>query len=68
MDAFVFVRWLVVSSVTPFKGVAIAGLFLVVLGTLLLIVASLADTSSHNRHLLEEMIAENVRKNRQSDG
>jgi glycosyltransferase involved in cell wall biosynthesis len=68
MEAFVFGRWLMVSQVTPFKGVAIAGLFLVVLGTLLLIVASLADTSSHNRHLLEEIIAENVRKNRQANG
>ena len=68
METFVFVRWLIVSAVTPFKGVAIAGFFLMVLGTLLLIVASLADTSSHNRHLLEEVIAEAVRKNRRSHG
>jgi glycosyltransferase involved in cell wall biosynthesis len=68
MESFVFVRWLLVSLVTPFKGVAIAGLFLVVLGMLLLVVASLADTSSHNRHLLEEIVAEDVRKNRRADG
>lgn len=67
MEIFVFVRWLLVSLITPFKGVAIAGLFLVVLGLLLLMVASLADTSSHTRHLLEDLIAADVRKNRGED-
>ncbi len=63
-EVFVFVHWLTTSAVTPYKGVAIAGLFMVVIGLLLLIVASLADTSSHNRHLLEEIIAEQTRRNR----
>jgi glycosyltransferase involved in cell wall biosynthesis len=66
-ELFVLAHWFISSKVTPFKGVAIAGLFLVVIGILLLIVASLADTSSHSRHLLEEIIAENVRRNRDRD-
>ena len=65
-DGFVFVRWLMTGKVTPFAGVAIAGLFLVTFGVLLLLFASLADTASHNRHLTEEVIAQNVRRSRLS--
>lgn len=63
-DLFVFIRWLITGLVTPFAGVAIAGLFFITFGVLLLLVASLADTASHNRHLIEEVNAENIRRNR----
>jgi len=65
-DIFVFFRWLITGSVTPFAGVAIAGLFFITFGILLLLVASLADTASHNRHLIEEVNAEIIRRNRTS--
>lgn len=63
-EAVLFVRWLSVGAVSPYKGVAITGLFLVVIGILLMIMASLADSSSHARHLLEEQTAERVRARR----
>lgn len=63
-ETFVFVRWLSMGMVSPYKGLAIAGLFLVVIGILLTIMASLADSSSHARHLLEEQTAERVRARR----
>jgi glycosyltransferase involved in cell wall biosynthesis len=63
-ELFVGIRWLMMGMVTPFKGVAIVGLFLIVFGALLALIASLADTSSHNRHLIEQTIAENVRLRR----
>lgn len=63
-EVFVLLHWLATSAVTPYKSVGIAGLFMVVIGLLLLVVASLADTASHNRHLLEEIIAEQTRRNR----
>lgn len=65
-EAAVFTRWLMVALVTPFKGVAIAGLFLVVIGLLFAIMASLADSSSHNRHLLEELTTGSVRSRRKN--
>lgn len=64
-EAFVLVRWLLTGLVTPFKGVAIAGLFFVVIGILLVILASLADSSARNRHLVEEVVAEGVRRRRE---
>ena len=64
-DMFVLARWLITGRVTPFAGVAIGGLFLITFSVLLLLFASLADTASHNRHLLESVISENVRKNRE---
>lgn len=63
-DLFVLVRWLITGRVTPFAGVAIGGLFLVTFSVLLFLFASLADTASHNRHLLESVVSENVRRNR----
>lgn len=63
-DLFVFIRWLITGMVTPFAGVAIAGLFLMTFSVLLFLFASLADTASHNRHLLENTVAYNVRRNR----
>lgn len=63
-EMLVFVRWLSLGVVTPYKGVAIAGLFLVVIGILLTIMASLADSSSHARHLIEEQTAVRVRARR----
>ncbi len=63
-EAFVFLRWLSIGLVTPFKGVAITGLFLVVIGLLLTVMASLADSSSHSRHLVEEITAEKARERR----
>lgn len=65
-NLFVFVRWLFTGLVRPFAGVAIGGLFLVTFSVLLFLFASLADTASHNRHLLESIVSENVRKNRLS--
>jgi len=63
-DAFVFVRWLFTRTVAPFAGVAIAGLFLVTFSALLLLFASLADTASHQRHLVEELISRDVLRDR----
>lgn len=63
-DAFVFVRWLLTHRVTPFAGVAIAGLFLITFGALLLLFASLADTASHQRNLVEELTARDVARDR----
>lgn len=63
-EALVFARWIDTGKVTPFKGVAIAGLFLVVIGLLLTIMASLAESSSHTRHLIEEQTAYRVRQTR----
>jgi len=63
-DGFVFVRWLFTGNVTPFAGVAIAGFFMMTFAVLLVLFASLADTASHNRHLIEEVIAQNVRRSR----
>jgi hypothetical protein len=63
-DASVFARWLATGLISPLKGVAITGLFLVVIGLLLAVMASLADSSSHNRHLLEELTAGSVRSRR----
>jgi len=65
-DGFVFVRWLLKGTVTTFAGVAIAGLFMITFSVLLVLFASLADTASHNRHLIEEVIAQNVRRSRLS--
>ncbi|MBD3369615.1 glycosyltransferase [Candidatus Fermentibacteria bacterium] len=67
-ELFVGIRWLLLGMVTPFKGIAISGLFLIVFGALLVLIASLADTSSHNRHLIEQTIAENVRLRRNGQG
>ena len=54
------------GMVTPYKGVALAGLFLVTFGILLFLFASLADTASHNRKLIESIISEQTRKNREN--
>lgn len=64
-EVFVFVRWLAVGMVTPYKGVAIAGLFLVTFGAIFGLFASLADTSSHNRRLSESILADRVRRRRE---
>lgn len=64
-ELFVFARWLAVGMVTPFKGVAIAGLFLVTFGAIFGLFASLADTSSHNRRLSESILADRVRTRRE---
>lgn len=63
-EIFVFIHWLMTGMVTPYKGVALAGLFLVTFGILLFLFASLADTASHNRKLIESVISEQTRKNR----
>ncbi len=64
-ELFVFGRWLAVGMVTPYKGVAIAGLFLVTFGAIFGLFASLADTSSHNRRLSESILADRVRRRRE---
>jgi glycosyltransferase involved in cell wall biosynthesis len=63
-DGFVFTRWLLTHRVTPFAGVAIAGLFLITFSALLFLFASLADTASHQRHLVEELISRDVVRDR----
>lgn len=65
-DGFVFVRWLLTHRVTPFAGLAIAGLFMITFSVLLLLFASLADTASHQRHLLEDVAARDVRRIRKA--
>jgi glycosyltransferase involved in cell wall biosynthesis len=67
-ELFVLLRWLAVSMVTPFKGVAIGGLFAILAGLLLLIVASLADTSIRSRRLTEELTAMETRRFRRQAG
>jgi len=64
-ELFVFAHWLAVGMVTPFKGVAIAGLFMITFGAIFGLFASLADTSSHNRRLSETVIADRVRRRRE---
>ncbi len=63
-DLFVFIRWMLTRSIAPYTAVGLGGLFLITFGVLLFLFASLADTASHNRHLIEIIIAEHVRKNR----
>ncbi|MCK4806484.1 MAG: glycosyltransferase family 2 protein, partial [Candidatus Aegiribacteria sp.] len=63
-DLFVLIRWIITGSISPFTAIGLGGLFLITFGVLLFLFASLADTASHNRHLIETVISENVRKNR----
>jgi glycosyltransferase involved in cell wall biosynthesis len=63
-DTFVFIHWLLTHRVTPFAGVAIAGLFLITFSALLFLFASLADTASHQRHLVEDLISRDVVRDR----
>lgn len=65
-DLFVFIRWMLTRSIAPYTAVGLGGLFLITFAVLLFLFASLADTASHNRHLIEIIIAENVRKNRKN--
>ncbi len=68
-DAFVLVRWLVTGAVRPFAGIAVGGLFLITFAALLFLFASLADTASHNRSLLEDAVADRTRRHRaEADG
>ena len=63
-DIFVLVRWLVTGRITPFTAVGLGGLFMITFGVLLFLFASLADTSSHNRRLVESILSDIVRRNR----
>ena len=65
LDLFVLTRWLIVGSITPFTAFGIGGLFLITFGILLLIFASIADISSTNRKLLEEITAMETRRIRE---
>ncbi len=63
-DLFVLIRWIIKGSISPFIAVGLGGLFLITFGILLFLFASLADTASHNRQLIETIISENIRNNR----
>mgnify|MGYP002394912205 CR=1 FL=1 len=65
VEILIFGRWLAVGLVTPYKGAAIAGLFLITFGAIFGLFASLADTSSHNRRLSEGIMADRVRRRRE---
>ena len=62
LDLMVLVRWLIVGKITPFAAFGIGGLFMITFGTLLLLFASVADISSANRKMLEEITAMETRR------
>lgn len=63
-DSFVLARWLLTGRISPFISVGLGGLFLITFGVLLFLFASLADTTSHNRRLIEYIVAERIRNRR----
>jgi len=62
LDLFVLIRWFIVGMITPFIAFGIGGLFLITFGILLLLFASIADISSANRKMLEEITASETRR------
>ena len=65
MDILVLVRWIVVGRITPYTAFGIGGLFLITFGILLVLFASIADISSANRKMLEEVTAIETRRIRE---
>jgi glycosyltransferase involved in cell wall biosynthesis len=66
-DLFVLVRWILVGRITPFTAVGLGGLFLITFAALLFLFASLADTASHNRRLIESILSDRIKRNRGGD-
>ncbi|MFA5052135.1 MAG: glycosyltransferase family 2 protein [Patescibacteria group bacterium] len=56
MDIFIFFRFILLHSVTPFKTIGFAGLFLNVFGLLVLIVGLLADMINKTRQTQERLL------------
>ena len=62
LDLFVLAWWIMLGRITPFAAFGIGGLFLITFGILLLLFASIADISSANRKMLEEITAMETRR------
>ncbi|MFO8184342.1 MAG: glycosyltransferase family 2 protein [Candidatus Aegiribacteria sp.] len=63
-DLFVLARWIITGRISPFTAVGLGGLFMITFAVLLFLFASLADTASHNRRLIEAVLSDRIRKNR----
>lgn len=68
LDVLVLARWLIVGSISPYTAFGIGGLFLITFGILLVLFASIADISSANRKMLEEITAIETRRIRDLKG
>ena len=51
-----FVRWLLISRIDPYLIVAYANVFVVIVGSLLIILGLIADMLDRNRQLQEEVL------------
>lgn len=67
-DLFVLTRWILVGRISPFTAVGLGGLFLITFSVLLFLFASLADTASHNRRLIESILSDRIRSKRERGG
>lgn len=65
LDVFTLSWWVVTGGISPFTAFGIGGLFLITFGILLVLFASIADISSANRKMLEEITAMETRRIRQ---
>ena len=62
LDIFTLSWWFITGRISPFTAFGIGGLFLITFGILLVLFASIADISSANRKMLEEITAMETRR------
>ncbi len=67
LDLFTLAWWFFMGRITPFTAFGIGGLFLITFGILLILFASIADISSANRKMLEEITAMETRRIREKN-
>ncbi|MCK5132597.1 MAG: glycosyltransferase family 2 protein [Candidatus Sabulitectum sp.] len=68
LDVFTLSWWFITGMISPFTAFGIGGLFLITFGILLVLFASIADISSANRKMLEEITAMETRRIREKLG